>query len=235
MTRPEISQGALDRFHAELDLVDIIAAQCHRSTGRAVELDELKSWGREGLLLAAQRYDESRGVPFRSFANYRVRGAMIDGMRQTSHLPRRTFRRLKMMEAGMAYSEHAAPDVLGPPPPGETQRDAERLLEDHMAAMATAMAAGLIHSTAHGEDGEVAALDAGEDPEEQVQSAELLGLLSKHIEELPEDERALVRRHYFEGERFDHVAAELGLSKSWASRLHTRAIGRLTKRLRAST
>jgi len=41
----------------------------------------------------------------------------------------------------------------------------------------------------------------------------------------------LIRRHYLEGERFDHVAAELGLSKSWASRLHTRAIGRLTKRL----
>ena len=41
----------------------------------------------------------------------------------------------------------------------------------------------------------------------------------------------LIRRHYLEGERFDQVAAELGLSKSWASRLHTRAIGRLTKRL----
>ena len=41
------------------------------------------------------------------------------------------------------------------------------------------------------------------------------------------------RRHYLEGARFDHVAEELGLSKSWASRLHTRALTRLSKRLRA--
>jgi RNA polymerase sigma factor for flagellar operon FliA len=51
------------------------------------------------------------------------------------------------------------------------------------------------------------------------------------IEDLPEDEATLIRRHYFNGERFDHVAGELGLSKSWASRLHTRAVRRLSKRL----
>ena len=53
--------------------------------------------------------------------------------------------------------------------------------------------------------------------------------------ELPEQERTLVAGHYFEGRRFDEVAASMGLSKSWASRLHTRAVSRLTKRLRAST
>jgi RNA polymerase sigma factor for flagellar operon FliA len=52
------------------------------------------------------------------------------------------------------------------------------------------------------------------------------------IAELPNEESELVRRHYLEGERFDAVAADIGLSKSWASRLHTRAIGRLSKRLR---
>jgi RNA polymerase sigma factor for flagellar operon FliA len=234
VTGQEISERALERFHAELDLVDALAMQCFRASGRAVELEELKSWGREGLLVAAQRFDESRGVPFRAFACYRVRGAIIDGMRQSSDLPRRTFRRLKMMEAAATYSEGVLADSAGPPPPGETRADAERLLDDHLAAMATAMAAGLVPTAATGEDGERTAIDPEQSPEERLQNAELLRLLSQHIEELPEDERTLVRRHYFEGERFDHVAAELGLSKSWASRLHTRAIGRLTKRLRGS-
>jgi RNA polymerase sigma factor for flagellar operon FliA len=215
-------------------LVDAIATKCVRSSGSAIELEELRSWGREGLLVAAQRFDESRGVPFRSFATYRVRGAILDGMRRSSELPRRTFRRLRMMEAAMEYSKGAAPDLLGSPPPGETRADAERLLDEHLAAMATAMAAGLVHATAAGEDGERTLLAPEPSPEEQVQNAELLQLLSQHVDELPEDERTLVRRHYFEGERFDQVAAELGLSKSWASRLHTRAIGRLTKRLRGN-
>jgi RNA polymerase sigma factor for flagellar operon FliA len=55
------------------------------------------------------------------------------------------------------------------------------------------------------------------------------------MDDLPTAESELVRRHYLNGERFDHVAEELGLSKSWASRLHTRALGRLAKRLKGAT
>jgi RNA polymerase sigma factor for flagellar operon FliA len=229
---PEPSELALERFHASLDLVDVIAQQCLRSVGHGVELDDLRSWGREGLLVAAGRYDASREVPFRSYASFRVRGAMIDGMRRSSQLPRRTFRRLRMMEAALEYSEGAAQDLMGPPPPGETREDAQRLLDEHLASMATAMAVGLVNVAATGEEGEYTAKDTGESPEELVERRELHDLLSQQLAELPHQERELVRRHYFEGERFDHVAADLGLSKSWASRLHTRAIGRLSKRLR---
>jgi RNA polymerase sigma factor for flagellar operon FliA len=214
-----------------MDLVDAIAMQCARLSGRA-PLDELKSWGREGLLVAAQRFDETRGVPFRAYASYRVRGAILDGLRKSADLPRRTFRRLQMAEAAANYAEGALADLSGPPPPGETREDAERLLDEHLAAMATAMAAGLLHATAPGEAGAPTLVDPEPDPEERLQRAELARLLMQHIDTLPDDERTLVRRHYFEGERFDHVAGELGLSKSWASRLHTRAIGRLTKKMR---
>lgn len=212
--------------------MDAIARQCFRTAGGAVEFDELVSWGREGLLGAAQRFDEGRGIPFRAFASYRVRGAILDGMRSAANLPRRTFRRLQMMEASDRYSESAAADGLGAPPPGETARDAQRLLDDHLAAMATAIAAGLVHDAATGDEGEKLARDPVPSPEELAEIAQLRERLSRQVDELPDEERELVRRHYFEGERFDHVASELGLSKSWASRLHTRAIARLTKRMR---
>lgn len=68
------------------------------------------------------------------------------------------------------------------------------------------------------------------DVEEQVSRAELGQLARELVDSLPRRERELVRRHYFEGERFDHVARDLGLSKSWASRIHTRAIQRLQRR-----
>jgi RNA polymerase sigma factor FliA len=77
-------------------------------------------------------------------------------------------------------------------------------------------------------------MDSADDPEAAVAQAELMSLVRDAIGELPEQEAELVRRHYLEGERFDLVAADLGLSKSWASRLHTRAVQRLTKRLRAA-
>lgn len=219
------------RFHEALPLVDSIARQIGRSIGRTAESDDLISYGQSGLLEAARRFDPSRGVPFRAFAAFRVRGAMLDGVRQLSHLPRRVHERLKALEAARRFSEGALEDLSAPAAPGETAADRERRLSDHLAGMATAIATGLVAEPALDEQGFATAISGDPTPEERSEREQLLALVREGIETLPEQEATLIRRHYLEGERFDHVAAELGMSKSWASRLHTRAIGRLTKRL----
>ncbi len=189
--------------------------------------------GGKGLWDAARRFDDSRGVPFRGYANFRVRGAIIDGVRSSARLSRRTHERLNGLQAAARISEGAFDDLSVPRPPGYGSAEAELALADHLAAMATAIAAGLIAPTAHGESGERTLVDVGDNPEQAYGQAQLLGLIRAAIAELPHEEAELVRRHYLEGARFDHVADELGLSKSWASRLHTRALSRLSKRLRA--
>jgi RNA polymerase sigma factor FliA len=225
---PEI----LERFNATLDLVDMIARQVRRTLGRGVELGDLVGYGCAGLMDAAQRFDPARGVPFRAYASYRVRGAIIDGVRTMSRLPRRTHERLTALAAAGEYGRGAAEDAFVPQPPGAQPKDAERALDEHMAGMATAIALGLVAAPGRGEEGEHIGVAAGADPEAAVADAELLDVVRRAIGDLPSEEAELVRRHYLEGERFDQVAAKLGMSKSWASRLHTRAIGRLTKRLR---
>ena len=226
---PEVTE----RFSSALGLVDIVARQILRTLGGAAELEELLSFGREGLWDAARRFDESRGVPFRGYANFRVRGAIIDGIRGSSRLSRRTHERLNGLQAAARVSEGAIEDVSVPRPPGSGVAEAEQALNEHLAAMATAMAAGLIAPTAHGEGGERTLVDLADNPEQAYSQAQLLELIRSSISDLPREEAELVRRHYLEGARFDHVATELGLSKSWASRLHTRALTRLSKRLRA--
>lgn len=226
---PEVSE----RFEANLDLVDILARQIGRRIGESLELDDLVSYGREGLLDAARRFEPSRGVPFRAYANFRVRGAIIDGVRTMSRLPRRVHERLVALGAAARVSEGVLEDLQVAPPPGTQPVDAERALSDHLRSMATAMAVGLLAHTARDDDGEaIPVVEAGETPEEAMGRAELIHVVTEAIAELPDQEAELVKRHYLNGERFDHVAQELGLSKSWASRLHTRAIGRLAKRLR---
>jgi len=228
---PEVSE----RFSSALGLVDIIARQVWRTLGGQGELEELLSFGREGLWDAARRFDPSRGVPFRGYANFRVRGAIIDGVRASARLSRRTHERLNGLQAAARVSEGAFEDVSVPRPPGSGPAEAETALADHLAAMATAMAAGLIAPTAHGDGGDRTLVDTSENPEQAYAQAQLLALVRSAITELPHEEAELVRRHYLEGARFDHVASELGLSKSWASRLHTRALTRLAKRLRTAT
>jgi RNA polymerase sigma factor for flagellar operon FliA len=222
----------LARFESAIDLVDAIAWKISRELGASLDIDELKNFGREGLLDAARRFDPSRGVPFRGYASFRVRGAILDGVRSISRLPRRTHERLKALGAAQLVSEGAAEDVFAPAPPGVTPADAESALAEHLAAMATAMAVGLLSGTAFGDEGDRVPVAPQPGPEEALGRAELMAVVEKAIRELPDNEAELVRRHYLEGERFDHVAKDLGLSKSWASRLHTRAIRRLSDALR---
>ena len=230
--RPD-SAEVLERFQAQLELVDIVARQIARTLGPVVELDDLRSFGREGLLDAARKFDSERGVPFRAYANFRVRGAIIDGIRSLAQLPRRAYERLNGMSAALRVSEGVADDTFGAPG-NATRAQADQALGEHLAAMAAAITVGLIAPTGVGEEGEHVQVSTAESPEDAVSRAQLLTLVQEAITALPEEEAVLVRRHYLEGERFDHVAQSLGLSKSWASRLHTRAIQRLAKRLRGS-
>src|SRR6202012_122608 len=138
------SPAVLERFSSGLPLVDIIARQVLRTLGGAAELEELVRFGRGGLWGAARRFDDSRGVPFRGYANFRVRGAIIDGVRSSARLSRRTHERLNGLQSATRVSEGAYEDLAAPRAPGSGSAEAEQALGEHLAAMATAMAAGLI-------------------------------------------------------------------------------------------
>ena len=219
----------LARFHAELDLVDIIARQLGRRVSRMVSLDDLRSFGREGLLQAARSFDASRGVPFRRWANVRIRGAMIDGLRQWGSLPRRLYRELRAFEAAdrvlEAYDEEDAAS------PATTPEAADARLTSYLAGLATAIAVGTMVAAPR------ESIDAeGRDvtPEDLLGEAELLARVKEIVRDLPVQERTLVERHYFGGDTLDDAAASLGLSKSWGSRLHARAIEAIARELRKS-
>ncbi len=225
------SPEVLERFHAELELVDIIAAQVSRSIGGLVEYDDLVSAGREGLLSAARRFDPSRNIPFRAYANFRVRGAIFDGVRQMSALPRRAYERLAALEAASLVSEGEAEHAFSDPGAPIDDGELEEALEEQLAAMATATAIGVVAEALRTE---VDASDApSADPEEAFSRAELFARVEQALADLePKREAEVVRLHYLEGMSMDAISKELRIDKSWASRLHTRAMARLTKRLR---
>lgn len=220
------SPEVLARFHSELALVETIAAHVLRSVGRSIEFDDLVGAGREGLLDAARRFDPTRGVPFGAYANLRVRGAILDGVRQLSLLPRRAYERIAALEAAVLISEGEAEQtfVAGA---SVDPNAARRALEEHLSSIAVAAAIGIASET-RGD-----ATDGEDSPEEALARAELIQMVRGAVAELDAIEGQIVRRHYLEGENIDDIARDLDMSKSWASRLHTRAIGRLTKRLRA--
>lgn len=226
---PADSKEVIARVAEQMELVDIIARQLRRQLGIAHDLDDLRSAGREGLLMAARSYDAARGIPFRRWANLRIRGGIIDYLRQSGELPRRVHARLRAIEAGDRVQDGLLEED-GAAPPTAAAADADKRLDAYLAGIATAMAMGFLASGTGPNPEDVR--DGSETAEEQLAHEELVALIRKAVGSLPESERHLVVRHYFDGITFDEAAKELGLSKSWASRLHTRAIDGLSKEMK---
>lgn len=224
---PRDKPDVLARFRSQLDLVDLNARQlARRMGGTTIGLDDLLSFGREGLLRAARTYDEAHGVPFRRWANLRIRGAMVDGVRKWGALPRRIYRELRAIESADSLQEvYDAEDAASPAPSAEA---ADTRLSSYLAGLATAIATGQVLASSDG--GEAASLELS--PEDAVARAELVARIKVALGRLAEAERRLVELHYFGEQTIDEAAASLGLSKSWGSRLHARAIESLARELR---
>jgi RNA polymerase sigma factor for flagellar operon FliA len=227
--RPKTDQ-VRELVHRELGLVEVVAKQIFRATRGLVELDELMSAGREGLFEAARRFDAAQGVPFRAYANYRVRGAIMDAMRKASWLPRRAQQRLQDLEAAGQLSEGAVSYVFTDIDNLSGERLTADLLDEHVAAVVTAMAATPELAT-EGES-DVGTGGSSSNPEEAVGRGEMLALIRNALHELNDREASVIRLLFFEHRTLEETADALGMQKPWASRLQTRAMERLTKRLR---
>ena len=225
----------LERFHATLWLVDIIARQVYHSIGRAVELDELLSAGREGLLNAARRFDAARSGAFRAYANVCIHGAMIDRVREMMALPRRAYERLAAYRAATLLSEAESERSSQ----GNDDTATEENLLQQLAVVATAGAVAMRARPLRAEPAaEIAPApediidEVGQNPEESFAQAELLRRLFRAIDELgARREIEVIRMIYFEGKSISEVARELKVNKAWISRLHARSMSRLAKRL----
>jgi RNA polymerase sigma factor for flagellar operon FliA len=187
--------------------------------------EDLLACAYQGLLEARQRFDPARGVQFKSFAYYRVRGAVLDGVRRMAYLPKRAYARLKAAEAADLEGE---PVVEARAATGAGVGDGAGALRAIDGILGRVAAAYCTAASASGEERDA------DSPEQSAIAREQHALVRKAIEVLPEQERFLIRGHYLEGRDFDELAAELGLSKSWASRLHSRALDRMRELIQAT-
>jgi RNA polymerase sigma factor FliA len=198
-----------------LGMVRRIAAQVQKDSPAPVEFEEFVSLGTAGLVEAAERFDPEVGVSFAAFAQLRVRGAMYDGLRKMSILPRKRYQALKRAaERGFQArdrGEEGADEGKERAPEGEdsvlpvyvTRIGALKLPDDELPDPAWVGADDLLSRRY------------------------LARQVQQIIETLPGPEKAIIHGCYFEGKTLAEVSEELGLSRSWTCRLHARALARL--------
>jgi RNA polymerase sigma factor FliA len=199
--------------------------------------EELMSAAVMGLITSAERFDPARGIQFKTFAEQRIKGMLLDELRSQDWLSRSVRTKYKRLEREFA----ALRQKLGRDPTGEEIATAmglglnqyHRLLEE----VHTFSIVSLNESWEDDEGSSGSLLDTVEDknainPHAQMQSKELIEALGQSIDSLPEKERMVVTLYYYEELNLKEIGAILGLTESRASQLHSQAIVRLRSKLK---
>ena len=192
------------------ELVYHLAMRVYRRLPVKHDLDDLIGYGMIGLVEAAKKYQKSRGVEFTTFAYPRINGAIYDGVSKLSWMSRSRYNRLRREQKTAEAAEKQEP---------QHQTHTDEI--------------GMVRSF----DPESAEIEYQDESNvvTQVARTEELQILGNLISELPNRENRLITMIYVEGLTLQVASERLGISKSWASRMHRKTLTRLAIEIRERT
>lgn len=206
-------------------LVRSIALRIYRNLPVRVELDDLIAYGELGLAEAARDFEPEQGNQFSTFAYYRIRGSIYDGIAKMTWTSRARYRRMRY--------EHMSHEVLQSDngPAGVSAGMAEN---GHWFAQATERLAMVYLACDCDSDTDAVqtAIDPGAEAPSRLIHREASETLKRLVGSLPDDERRFINYVYFEGLTLQEAGSRLGYSKSWASRMHVRILEKLAGDIR---
>lgn len=232
-----MDRGEKDRIICEhLPLVRQVAQRFYVGPSSPVEMNDLVQYGVMGLIDATEKFDESKGASFTSYARFRIKGSILDGLRHVDFVPRSVrrkrrellaaTRRVEQAIGGAACDEEIAREMQLAPE--ELQRLQERVQAASMSSVEEMTERGcefeLTDALSRDRD--------GSGPEAELQNRELREVLTQAIADLPEKERLVLSLYYYENCTMREVGEILGVTESRVSQLHAKAVGRLKCRLR---
>jgi len=221
------------RIEGSLPFVQALARRLAASMPHSIDIADLVQDGMIGLIDAAHRFDESRGIKFETFAERRVRGAMIDALRRDAW-PRGIRRVRRELEAAREELRHQ----LGCEP--SLSDLAKHLGADEARLGRTIVRINTIESTSP-----LATVDSVDEanlppvmvpseptaPDQECELHEVKDRVRSAISALPPRERKVVGMYYFGDVTMKEIGSEIGVNESRVSQLHARAIQRLRKLL----
>lgn len=229
--------GVIDRKPVVAEyapLVKRIANHMMAKLPPSVGVDDLIQVGMMGLMEALSRYEETPGAQFETYAAQRIRGAMLDELRQIDWMPRSARKSMRQIETAVQALQHR----LGRPP-AETEIATELKvpLADYQQMLMDAHGTQLIHYEDFVNEGDDDFLErncsgAEPDPLASLLNDDLRELLIDAIGDLPEREKMLMGLYYEQELNFKEIGAVLGVSESRVCQIHNQAVARLRAKLK---
>ncbi len=215
-------------------LVKRIAHHLAARLPSSVQVDDLIQAGLIGLLDAIGHYDQAQGAQFETYATQRIRGAMLDELRDADWAPRSARKSMRAIEAAISRLEQK----LGRAPGEQELADELKLpLAEFQRMLQDARGHQLVYYEdfqAEGDDDffERHAADQRPDPLGQIEDDGFRAALVDAIRILPEREQMVMSLYYEEELNLKEIGAVLGVTESRVSQLHSQAVARLRSRLR---
>ncbi|MGH9722567.1 MAG: sigma-70 family RNA polymerase sigma factor [Bryobacteraceae bacterium] len=191
-----------------------VASEVIRKMPHTLDKEDLLGAAELGLVEAANAFDASRGVLFKTFAYYRIRGAVYDCLRKMGWFSKAQYEQYRFEVAANEYMKDYS---AAPPPNGSPAEDLHEL--SNVTGTITSCYLLSLDSLTH----EVAG-DPGQSPEAQAGGNEEKQRLRQALTQLPEKNRQILQAYYFEDKTLDEIGASLGLSKSWVCRIHAKSL-----------
>ncbi len=222
------------------EFAPVIKAIAHRLAFRLpahLDADDLISAGVIGLMDAMTKYDPGREAKFKTYAEFRIRGAMLDEIRSMDWIPRSTHERIGLLEKAHAELMKR----YGRPPTDEELAEALNLslaeLSEYLTSAQGAVLLSLDDLGVQEADGHrilrMLVDTEHPDPLSQVVSGHIRERLAKAIEELPEKDRLVLTLYYVEELTMKEIGRILNVTESRVCQIHTKAILRLRAKLQS--
>ena len=233
------AKGQLDRDALLRQHVPLVRRIAHHMIAKLppnVELDDLIQVGMIGLAEALSRYQAAQGVQFETFATQRIRGAMLDELRDSDWMSRSSRKSQKDIEQAL----HRVEQRLGRSPlESEIAAELGMSLEDYQSLLGKERGTQLVYlEDMHPDDGDEGFLDrhvadASADPLAMLRDQRLRDALVRAIQALPEREQHIMGMYYEHDMNLKEIAAVLGVTESRVCQLHSQAVARLRTKMRA--
>jgi RNA polymerase sigma factor for flagellar operon FliA len=227
-------QGQLDAkqalVEAYLPLVDYVSGRMAIGLPKTVSRDDLASYGVMGLIDATDKFDYERGLQFETYASWRIRGAIIDGLRQGDWVPRSVREKAKKVEEAYQKLEQQYLRSVTDREMSEYLQISENEFQQMLQDIAITTVCSIDEPIREEEAETRLSLlvdEKAKNPESKVGEFFLKDTLTKAIERLTEKERIVVSLFYYEDLSLSEIAEVMNLSPSRISQLHSKAILRL--------
>lgn len=204
-----------------------------------IEVDDLISVGAIGLMDAIEKYDPSRGAKFKTYAEFRVRGSILDELRSLDWVPRSVRQKASNLDA---VSSKLQSKLGRLPEDEEIAKEMGVTLEEFFKTLNETRNMPLLSledlGIARDSGDKQSLLDTLEgkgdvDPQTQMRLTELKNLIAAAIDSLPEKERLMVSLYYYEELTMKEIGEVLGITESRISQIHSKAVYRLRTKLKS--